>query len=202
MPTVVEAAVASPELSTLVAAVKAAGLVDTLSGEGPFTVFAPNNDAFAKIPAETLDDLLKPENVDQLTAILLRHVVPTVILAAEFPEDITSVDTVGGETITLNPMEATVESSAGKATVIMPDILASNGVIHIVDTVFWFTMEIRIWISIARKMALDNMKVTVESYAGKTTIIMADIIASNRVIHIVDSVLRLPIEIRQRINIL
>ena len=73
---------------------------------------------------------------DRLTAILLRHVVPTVILAAEFPEDITSVDTVGGETITLNPMEATVESSAGKATVIMPDILASNGVIHIVDTVF------------------------------------------------------------------
>jgi len=136
LPTIVEAAVASPELSTLVAAVKAAGLVDTLSGEGPFTVFAPNNDAFAKIPAETLDDLLKPENVDQLTAILLRHVVPTVILAAEFPEDITSVDTVGGETITLNPMEATVESSAGKATVIMPDILASNGVIHIVDTVF------------------------------------------------------------------
>merc|ERR1712060_213447 len=89
LPTIVEAAVATADLSTLVTAVKAAGLVDTLSGEGPFTVFAPNNDAFAKIPAETLDDLLKPENVDQLTAILLRHVVPTVILAAEFPEDIT-----------------------------------------------------------------------------------------------------------------
>ena len=189
LPTIVEAAVASPELSTLVAAVKAAGLVDTLSGEGPFTVFAPNNDAFAKIPAETLDDLLKPENVDQLTAILLRHVVPTVILAAEFPEDITSVDTVGGETITLNPMEATVESSAGKATVIMPDILASNGVIHIVDTVFWFTMEIQLWISIATTMTLNYMEATVESYAGKTTIIMPDIISSNRVIHIVDSVL-------------
>merc|ERR1711874_425519 len=136
LPTIVQAAVATPDLSTLVTAVTAAGLVDTLSGEGPFTVFAPNNDAFAKIPADTLAGLLKPENVDQLTAILLRHVVPTVILAPEFPEDITSVDTVGGETITLNPMEATVESSAGKATVIMPDILASNGVIHIVDTVF------------------------------------------------------------------
>ena len=119
-----------------VAAVTAADLVETLGGEGPFTVFAPNNNAFAKIPAETLEDLLKPENVDQLTAILLRHVVPEVILASEFPEDVTTVTTVGGEKITLDPKAATIESSAGKAAVVLPDILASNGVVHIVDTVF------------------------------------------------------------------
>lgn len=135
-PTIVETAVATPDLSTLVTAVTAAGLVDTLNGEGPFTVFAPNNDAFAKIPADTLADLLKPENVDQLKAVLLRHVVPKVILAKNFPKDITTVDTVGGETITLNPVEGTVESSAGKAKVIAMDVLASNGVVHIVDTVF------------------------------------------------------------------
>ena len=103
---------------------------------GPFTIFAPTNDAFAKIPEEDLADLLKPENVDQLTAILLRHVVPETILASEFPEEITEVNTVGGEIITLDPNEATVESSAGKAKVIKTDILASNGVVHIVDTVF------------------------------------------------------------------
>ena len=135
-PTIVETAVATPDLSTLVTAVTAAGLVDTLNGEGPFTVFAPNNDAFAKIPADTLADLLKPENVDQLKAVLLRHVVPKVIIAKNFPKDITRVDTVGGETITLNPVEGTVESSAGKAKVIAMDVLASNGVVHIVDTVF------------------------------------------------------------------
>ena len=72
-------------------AVTAADLVETLSGEGPFTVFAPTNDAFAKIPSETLQDLLKPENKDQLSAILLRHVVPELILASEFPEDVTTV---------------------------------------------------------------------------------------------------------------
>jgi len=136
MGTVVQAALASEDLTTLVAAVTAADLVETLNGEGPFTVFAPTNDAFAKIPEETLADLLKPENVEQLTAILLRHVVPETILASEFPEEITEVNTVGGETITLDPYEATVESSAGKAKVIKTDILASNGVVHIVDTVF------------------------------------------------------------------
>ena len=79
---------------------------------------------------------MKPENVDQLKAVLLRHVVPKVIIAKNFPKDITRVDTVGGETITLNPVEGTVESSAGKAKVIAMDVLASNGVVHIVDTVF------------------------------------------------------------------
>jgi len=137
LPTIVEAASATPELSTLVTAVQAAGLVDTLNGEGPFTVFAPNNDAFAKLPAETLASLLEPENIDQLEAVLLRHVLPTVILAGDIPEGSTTVDTAGGETITVtNADGVTIESSAGKATVIATDVVTSNGVVHIVDTVF------------------------------------------------------------------
>merc|ERR1711953_211165 len=124
---IVEAAVATPDLSTLVTAVTAAGLVDTLSGEGPFTVFAPNNDAFAKIPADTLAGLLEPENVDQLKAVLLRHVLPTTILAGDIPEGSTTVDTAGGETITVtNADGVTIESSAGKATVIIAtDVVTS-----------------------------------------------------------------------------
>lgn len=112
-------------------------MVDTLNGEGPFTVFAPNNDAFAKIPADTLASLLEPENVDQLKAVLLRHVLPTTILAGDIPEGSTTVDTAGGETITVtNADGVTIESSAGKATVIATDVVTSNGVVHIVDTVF------------------------------------------------------------------
>jgi len=138
LPTIVQAAVATPDLSTLVTAVTAAGLVDTLSGEGPFTVFAPNNDAFAKIPADTLAGLLEPENVDQLKAVLLRHVLPTTILAGDIPEGSTTVDTAGGETITVTNADGavTIESSAGTATVIATDVVTSNGVVHLVDTVF------------------------------------------------------------------
>jgi uncharacterized surface protein with fasciclin (FAS1) repeats len=136
-PTILEAAVATPQLSTLVTAVQAAGLVDTLNGKGPFTVFAPNNDAFAKIPADTLVSLLEPENVDQLKAVLLRHVLPTVIKAGDIPEGSTTVRTAGGETITvINSDGVTIESSAGKANVIATDVVTSNGVVHIVDTVF------------------------------------------------------------------
>ena len=113
-------------------------MVDTLSGEGPFTVFAPNNDAFAKIPADTLAGLLEPENVDQLKAVLLRHVLPTTILAGDIPEGSTTVDTAGGETITVTNADGavTIESSAGTATVIATDVIASNGVVHVVDIVF------------------------------------------------------------------
>jgi len=137
LPTIVEAAVATPSLSTLVAAVQAAGLVDTLNGKGPFTVFAPNNDAFAKIPADALASLLKPENVDQLKAVLLRHVLPTVIKAGDIPAGSTPVKTAGGETITvINSNGVRIESSAGKANVIATDVVTSNGVVHIVDTVF------------------------------------------------------------------
>ena len=128
---------ANPDLSILVTVVEAAGLVDTLDGEEPLTVFAPNNDAFAKIPEDTLADLLKPENVDQLKEILLRHVLPTSTVADDLAEGSTTVDTAGGETITItNSDGVSIESSAGTATVIETDVLASNGVIHIVDTVF------------------------------------------------------------------
>jgi uncharacterized surface protein with fasciclin (FAS1) repeats len=113
-------------------------MVDALNGEGPFTIFAPNNDAFAKIPEDTLADLLKPENVDQLKETLFRHILPTSIMSDDIPEGSTTVDTFGGETITVtkNSDGVSIESSAGTATVIEADVPASNGVIHIVDTVF------------------------------------------------------------------
>ena len=138
LPTIAAAAIGTETLSTLVTAVKAAGLVDTLSGEGTFTVFAPNNAAFDKIDADALAGLLKPENVDQLKAVLLRHVLPTVIKASDIPAGSTVVKTVGGEEITVTNADGTVtiESSAGKATVIATDVLASNGIVHVVDTVF------------------------------------------------------------------
>merc|ERR1711872_840325 len=112
---IAELAIATPQLSTLLAAVKAAGLVDTLAGEGPFTVFAPTNDAFAKIPEETLNGLLADK--DALTAVLLRHVVPGAALKAR--------DVTRGRYIT-------VKSSAGEAGVIAFDVLATNGVVHLV----------------------------------------------------------------------
>ena len=138
MPTIVGAAVATDSLSTLVAAVKAAGLVDTLNSKGPFTVFAPNNDAFAKIPADALANLLKPENVDQLKAILLRHVVPGAIKAGDIPKGSTTLTTADTEqSITvINSGGVSIESAEGKANVIATDVVTSNGVVHIVDTVF------------------------------------------------------------------
>merc|ERR1711997_1149059 len=137
LPTIVEAAVATPALSTLVTAVQAAGLVDTLNGKGPFTVFAPTNDAFAKLPADALANLLKPENVDQLKAVLLRHVLPTVIKAGDIPAGSTTVKTAGSESITvINSNGVRIVSSAGQANVIATDVITSNGVVHIVDTVF------------------------------------------------------------------
>merc|ERR1712020_98434 len=129
---------ATPALSTLLAAVKAAGLAETLSGEGDFTVFAPTNDAFAKLPADTIPFLLKPENKDALAAILLRHVLPNRIEAAQIPAGSTNVKTVGGEEITVTAGEAgvSITSSANTANVIATDIQTSNGVVHLVDTVF------------------------------------------------------------------
>ena len=129
---------ASPALSTLFAAVKAAGLAGTLSGEGDFTVFAPVDEAFAKLPAGTIPTLLKPENKDQLAAILLRHVLPNRINAADIPRGSTKVKTVGGEEIEVinNGSGVSIRSSAGSARVIKTDIMTSNGVVHLVDTVF------------------------------------------------------------------
>merc|ERR1712122_314409 len=128
----------TPALSTLLAAVKAAGLAETLSGEGDFTAFAPTNDAFAKLPADTIPTLLKPENKEVLAGILLRHVLPSRIEAGQIPAGSTNVATVGGEDITVTNANGgvSIKSSAGVANVIATDIQTSNGVVHLVDTVF------------------------------------------------------------------
>merc|ERR1711997_1341309 len=135
LPSIAAAAIATPSLSTLVTAVKAAGLVDTLSGEGTFTVFAPNNGAFAKVPAEALGGLL--EDKEALTAVLLRHVLPVSVKAGDIPAGITVLKTVGGEEVTVTNADGavTIESNGVIATVIATDVLASNGVVHVIDTV-------------------------------------------------------------------
>jgi len=123
-------------LKTLVTAVVAADLVDTLATGGPFTVFAPRNSAFMKIPSNALNNLL--ENKSGLTAVLLRHVIPSQIRSWEIPNGVTELKTVGGETIKVMKSGGSImiESSAGKARVTRTDIAAENGVIHVVDTVF------------------------------------------------------------------
>ena len=111
-------------------------MVDTLSGDGPFTVFAPNNDAFAKIPANQLAELLKPKNMNKLKKLLMRHVVPNALKSGDIPKGKTILVTAGGEKITvMNKNGITIKSSAGTATVIRPDYVVSNGIIHFVDTV-------------------------------------------------------------------
>ena len=117
--------------NTLVAAVKAAGLVETLQGKGPFTIFAPTDEAFAKLPPGTVENLLKPENKDQLIAILTYHVVAGKVMAAD-------VKTMQAKTV--NGKELTIKVTDGKVTVdsakvIKTDVAASNGVIHVIDTV-------------------------------------------------------------------
>lgn len=129
---IVDTAVEAGSFSTLVTAVKAADLVDTLKGEGPFTVFAPTDDAFAKLPAGTVEDLLKPENKDKLTAILTYHVVPGKVMAADAMK-VDSATTVQGSDITIKTMDGKV--MVNDATVTQADIEASNGVIHVIDTV-------------------------------------------------------------------
>jgi uncharacterized surface protein with fasciclin (FAS1) repeats len=128
---IVALASGADNFKTLVAAVKAAGLVETLQGEGPFTVFAPNDAAFAKLPVGTLQDLLKPENKDKLAAILKYHVVPGKVMAADVKTS--EAKTAQGQSVNL------VVSAAGvkvdNANVIKTDLLANNGVIHVIDTV-------------------------------------------------------------------
>ncbi len=131
MANLVETAIAAGSFNTLVAAVKAAGLVETLSGPEPFTVFAPTDEAFAKLPAETLTDLLKPENKQKLTDILTYHVVSGRVTAADVSK-ITEADTVNGQKIKVN---ATSGVKINDATVTTADVEASNGVIHIIDSV-------------------------------------------------------------------
>ncbi|MEC5167376.1 putative surface protein with fasciclin (FAS1) repeats [Flavobacterium sp. PL11] len=141
---IVDVAASNADFSTLVAAVKAAGLVETLSGTGPFTVFAPNNAAFDKLPAGTVDNLLKPESKDKLTSVLTYHVVAgnfdaaTVIDAINKNNGKYSVTTVQGGTIVLSLNDGKViltDANGGTSTVILADVAASNGVIHAIDTV-------------------------------------------------------------------
>jgi len=128
--TIVDVAVAAGDFTTLVAAVQAAGLVDTLSSEGPFTVFAPTDAAFAALPAGVLDKLLLPENLDILVSILTYHVVSGTVLAADVAAG--QVTTVQGEAITVETMGGVTVNGAN---VVAVDVLASNGVIHVIDAV-------------------------------------------------------------------
>merc|ERR1712241_1003966 len=135
--TIAELVVSEPRFSTLLAAVKAADLVDTLSGEGSFTVFAPTNDAFNKVPEEALTGLLA--NKEELKAVLLRHVVPSAIQGKNIPPGTTALTTAGGEKIDVTRDEKNliqIQSAAGSAYVVLFDVVASNGVVHAVDSVF------------------------------------------------------------------
>jgi uncharacterized surface protein with fasciclin (FAS1) repeats len=131
--TVVEIAAGNEDFSTLVTAIEAAGLVETLSGEGPFTVFAPNNAAFEALPDGTLDDLLMPENQDQLVAVLTYHVVPGAVMAADAAGATVELDTVQGSAVTVDGTGDGV--TVDGANVIAADIEADNGVIHVIDAV-------------------------------------------------------------------
>jgi len=128
---IVDTAVAG-HFNTLVAAVKAAGLVDTLKGPGPFTVFAPTDEAFAKLPPGTLESLLKPENKAKLQKILTYHVVAGKVLAADVMK-LSSAKTVEGENVAINMQNGGV--MVDNAHITKTDIIASNGVIHVIDTV-------------------------------------------------------------------
>ena len=143
-PNIVEVASANDNFTTLVAAVTAANLGETLSGDGPFTVFAPTNDAFAKLPAGTVDMLLKPENIDKLKSILTYHVISgkfdaaTVIEAIKTSNNKYTVTTVQGAKIDLSLKDDKVmltDATGAMATVVMPDVAASNGIIHAIDAV-------------------------------------------------------------------
>jgi uncharacterized surface protein with fasciclin (FAS1) repeats len=141
---IVENAINSKDHTTLVTAVKAAGLVDTLEGPGPFTVFAPTNEAFAKLPAGTVDTLLKPENVDQLKKVLTYHVVAGKLTAQEILAQIkagkgqATLTTVEGGTLTVTKVDGKIvltDEKGGTATVTIANVIQSNGVIDVIDTV-------------------------------------------------------------------
>ncbi|MDC0602692.1 fasciclin domain-containing protein [Aliiglaciecola sp.] len=129
---IVDTAASSSDFSTLVAAVKAAGLVDTLKGKGPYTVFAPTNEAFAKLPKGTVESLLKPENRDKLVQILTYHVVPGKVLAKDVVK-LNKAKTVQGDSIVINVVGGSV--LVDNANVIKTDLNTNNGVIHVIDSV-------------------------------------------------------------------
>jgi len=129
---IVDTAIAAGSFKTLVTAVKAAGLVSTLKGPGPFTLFAPTDEAFARLPGGTLESLLKPENKKQLAAILTYHVVPGKVMSKDIAGKKTMAKSVEGEEISV---DATNGVKVDNAKVTKADIVASNGVIHVIDTV-------------------------------------------------------------------
>ena len=135
--TIVDVASGNPDFSTLVTAVTAAGLGETLSGEGPFTVFAPTNDAFAKLPAGTVDELVKPENKEKLAGILTYHVVAGKVMAADLTDG-QEVKTVNGAILTVGVADGKVtltDAAGNTVNVTTADVAASNGVVHIIDGV-------------------------------------------------------------------
>ncbi len=129
---IVDIAASNDDFSTLVAAVQAAGLVETLKGDGPFTVFAPTNDAFAALPAGTVESLLEPENKDQLVKILTYHVVPGAVTSDQLAGQRLNVDTVQGQSV---HVDGTNGVKVNKSNVILADVIATNGVIHAIDAV-------------------------------------------------------------------
>lgn len=131
--TIVDLALASPDLETLVVAVQTAGLVETLDSAGPFTVLAPTDTAFADIPPETLDELLQPENIESLQTVLALHVISGSVLAADLTDGAV-VTTLAGEDLTVS-IAADGTVTIGGATVTEADVIADNGVVHIIDTV-------------------------------------------------------------------
>ena len=130
---IVDTAVKAGQFNTLAAALKAAGLIDTLKGKGPFTVFAPTDAAFAKLPAGTVANLLKPENKAKLVQILTYHVVPGKIMSASLAGKKTDAKTVEGRNISIDATMGSVKVNS--ATVLSADVAADNGVIHVIDTV-------------------------------------------------------------------
>jgi uncharacterized surface protein with fasciclin (FAS1) repeats len=130
-------AIATPELSTLVTAVKAAALVETLQGDGPFTVFAPTNAAFEKLPSETLASLLDPANKEALTSVLTYHVVAGKVLSSDLTNG-QVIDTIQGGELTVEITDGKVylvDAKGGKALVVQADVEGSNGVVHVIDSV-------------------------------------------------------------------
>jgi uncharacterized surface protein with fasciclin (FAS1) repeats len=132
---IVDTAVAAGQFKTLAAALQAAGLVQTLKGPGPFTVFAPTDDAFAKLPPGTVEMLLKPENKAKLIGILTYHVVPGAVVSADLKGKSTSAQTVQGNYVQIDAVQWWKGIKVNDARVINADIMTSNGVIHVVDTV-------------------------------------------------------------------
>lgn len=149
---IVHIAASADTFSTLVAAVKAADLVDTLKSAGPFTVFAPTNEAFAKLPAGTVENLLKPENKDQLIAVLTYHVVPGKVSASEVV-NLDSANTVQGDTIDISMKGQHV--MIDNAKVVKADIMASNGIIHVIDQVILPDMN-------AKTASMENVNQAME----------------------------------------